>query len=64
MLYQSYDDMLKREGLQAVVIASVITVHAEQAIKVIEANKHVLYEKPLSTSIEIVLSPLLHSPRP
>lgn len=53
-LYKSYDDMIKQEGLQAVVIASATTVHAEQAIKAIEADKHVLCEKPLSTSVEIV----------
>lgn len=53
-LYRDYEEMLKQEGLQAVVIASVTTVHAEQAIKAMEANKHVLCEKPLSTSVEIV----------
>jgi myo-inositol 2-dehydrogenase/D-chiro-inositol 1-dehydrogenase len=53
-LYKDYDEMLKQEGLQAVVIASVTTVHAEQAIKGIEANLHVLCEKPLSTSVEVV----------
>ena len=53
-LYKDYDEMLKQEGLQAVVIASVTTVHAEQAIKAIDANLHVLCEKPLSTSVEVV----------
>lgn len=53
-LYKDYEEMLKQEGLEAVVIASVTTVHAEQAIKAMEANKHVLCEKPLSTSVEIV----------
>ena len=53
-LYKNYDDMLKQEGLQAVVVASATTVHAEQAIKAIEADKHVLCEKPISTSIEVV----------
>jgi len=52
-LYKDYDEMLKQEGLQAVVVASVTTVHAEQAIKAIENNLHVLCEKPLSTSVEI-----------
>ena len=53
-IYKDYDEMLKHEGLQAVVIASVTTVHAEQAIKAIAADKHTLCEKPLSTSVEIV----------
>ncbi|RDW58357.1 hypothetical protein BP5796_12287 [Coleophoma crateriformis] len=52
-VYKSYDDMLKHEGLEAVVIASATTVHAEQAIKAIDADKHVMCEKPLSTSVEV-----------
>lgn len=55
--YLDYDEMLRTEiknGLQAVVIASVTTVHAEQAIKAIELGLHVLCEKPLSTNVEIV----------
>jgi Oxidoreductase family, NAD-binding Rossmann fold len=61
-IYKDYDEMLKQEGLEAVVIASVTTVHAEQAIKAIEANLHVLCEKPLSTSVEIVSIPNRSSP--
>lgn len=53
-LYQNYDDLLKHEGLVAVVVASATVVHAEQAIKAIEADKHTLCEKPLSTSPEVV----------
>ena len=53
-IYTDYDEMLKHPGLQAVVIATVTTVHAEQAIKAMKANKHVLCEKPLSTSVEVV----------
>ena len=53
--YLRYDEMLERETtLQAVVVASATTVHAEQAIKAIEKGLHVLCEKPLSTSVEIV----------
>ncbi|KAF9885672.1 hypothetical protein FE257_012654 [Aspergillus nanangensis] len=52
-LYKNYDDMLKHEGLEAIVVASATAVHAEQAIKAIEADKHVLCEKPLSTSVEV-----------
>ena len=53
-MYTDYDEMLKHEGLEAVVIATVTTVHAEQSIKAMQANLHVLCEKPLSTSVEIV----------
>lgn len=53
-LYQNYDEMLKHEGLEAVVVASATAVHAEQTIKAINADKHVLCEKPLSTSVEVV----------
>ncbi len=63
-LYKDYDEMIKQEGLQAVVIASVTTVHAEQAIKAIDANLHVLCEKPLSTSVEIVSLAKPHSSMP
>ncbi|KAL1623639.1 hypothetical protein SLS56_008160 [Neofusicoccum ribis] len=52
-IYDNYDDMLKHPGLEAVVVATVTTAHAEQAIKAIEADKHVLCEKPLSTSVEV-----------
>lgn len=59
-MYTDYDEMLKHPGLEAVVVATVTTVHAEQAIKAIKANKHVLCEKPLSTSVEIVRFPPPH----
>ena len=60
-LYDNYDDMLKHAGLEAVLIATVTTVHAEQAIKAMHANKHVLCEKPLSTTVEIVRTHILIS---
>ena len=53
-IYSDYEEMLRHEGLEAVCIATVTTVHAEQAIKAIEAGLHVLCEKPLSTKIDIV----------
>lgn len=62
--YRDYDEMLREEiknGLQAVVIASATTVHAEQAIKAIKLGLHVLCEKPLSTNVEIVCYSLLLS---
>ncbi|KAF4838590.1 scyllo-inositol 2-dehydrogenase [Colletotrichum tropicale] len=51
-LYTDYDQMIKHQGLQAVVIATVTKVHAEQALKAVEKNLHVLCEKPISLSIE------------
>lgn len=51
-LYHDYDAMLKHPGLEAVIVSTITTVHAEQAIKAIEADKHVLCEKPLSTNVE------------
>lgn len=53
-LYTNYEEMLRHEGLEAVVIATVTSVHAEEAIKAIMADKHVLCEKPLSTTVERV----------
>jgi myo-inositol 2-dehydrogenase/D-chiro-inositol 1-dehydrogenase len=53
-IYTDYDEMLKHEGLEAVCVATVTTVHAEQTIKAIEAGKHVLCEKPLSTKLDVV----------
>ena len=60
-VYLDYDEMLREEmknGLQAVVVASATAVHAEQAIKAIKLGLHVLCEKPLSTSVEVVSSGL------
>ena len=53
-IYTNYDEMLKHKGLEAVCIATVTTVHAEQTIKAIESGKHVLCEKPLSTKLDVV----------
>lgn len=53
-LYENYDEMLKHPGLQAVAIGTATSVHAEEAIKAIEQDLHVLCEKPLSIDIEVV----------
>lgn len=53
-LYTDYDEMIKQEGLQAVVIGTATSVHAEEAIKAMQQGLHVLCEKPLSTSIPVV----------
>lgn len=53
-LYDNYDEMLKHPGLQAVAIGTATSVHAEEAIKAIERDLHVLCEKPLSIDVEVV----------
>jgi myo-inositol 2-dehydrogenase/D-chiro-inositol 1-dehydrogenase len=53
-IYSDYDEMLEKEDLQAVVVASVTAVHAEQSLKAIEKGYHVLCEKPLSIDVDIV----------
>jgi len=52
-LYTDFEEMLKHPGLEAVVVAGITTEHAAQTIRCIEADKHVLCEKPLSTSVEV-----------
>lgn len=63
-IYENYNEMLLHEGLEAVCIASVTAVHASQAIAALEAGKHVLCEKPLATTAEVVtyLQPPYRSP--
>lgn len=52
--YSDYDEMLEKEDLHAVVVASVTAVHAEQALKAITKGYHVLCEKPLSIDVDVV----------
>ena len=53
-LYDDYDAMLTYSGLDAVVIGTATSVHAEEAIKAMNKDLHVLCEKPLSTSVKVV----------
>ena len=53
-VYADYADMIAHQGLEAVCVASATAVHADQAIAAIDAGKHVLCEKPLATSAEVV----------
>ncbi|KAK2596567.1 hypothetical protein N8I77_013451 [Diaporthe amygdali] len=52
-IYTDYVKFLEHYGLEAVVIASVAGAHAEQALKAIEQDKHILREKPLSIRADI-----------
>lgn len=52
-LYNDYDSMLNHDGIEAVVIGTATSVHAEEAMKAMDKTLHVLCEKPLSTSVKI-----------
>lgn len=52
-LYDDYRKMLEHQGLEAVVIGTATSVHAEETLQAIEKDLHVLCEKPLSTSVKI-----------
>lgn len=55
-VYRDYDEMLAKEDLQAILIASATAVHATQTINAIEKGYHVLCEKPLSIDVAEVSS--------
>lgn len=61
-LYDDYDKMLGHPGLQAVAIGTATSVHAEETMKAIDRDLHVLCEKPLSTKVQVVCWDL--PPRP
>lgn len=46
--YKDYQDMLKRDDIDLVIIASPNLYHHEQAIACIQAGKHVIIEKPFA----------------
>lgn len=50
--YTDYKEMLAKEALDAVVIATPNTLHASMAIDALESDAHVLVEKPMTISLE------------
>ena len=51
-LYNDFDEMLKHEGLEAVVIVSTTAMHKEHIFKAMNAGKHVFCEKPMALTVE------------
>lgn len=49
------DDLLGRQDIEAVYIATTNEQHAHQAIAAMKAGKHVLCEKPLTTTLELAM---------
>lgn len=56
--YTDYNEMLKREDLQAVNVATPDHLHREPVCACFQAGKHVLTEKPLSTNLADALAML------
>jgi len=50
--YESYDGMIEAEPLDAVVITTPHTLHYDQVVTALEADLHVLCEKPLATDLD------------
>jgi predicted dehydrogenase len=50
--YENYDACLKHPEVDAVFVASINGLHAEQTIRAAGAGKHVLCEKPLANTVE------------
>lgn len=48
----SYDELIKNNGVDAVMIATPITTHYELAKRALREGKHVFIEKPFTTSVE------------
>ncbi len=50
--FADYRDLLSRPDVDAVSICTPDRLHAEQALAALDAGKHVLCEKPMTTSVE------------
>jgi len=54
-IYRDYDEMLKDEELEAVIIATSDAFHLSASVSAVKAGKHVLVEKPVGTDLEEAL---------
>ena len=48
IIYQTYEDALKDENIDAVILTTPHTTHTEQIIAAANHNKHVFVEKPMT----------------
>src|SRR5659263_544129 len=50
--FTDYEEMLKRDDIDAIHVITPIPLHAEQTLMALEAGKHVACTVPMATSIE------------
>src|SRR5688500_17083923 len=50
--YGDYDEMLRKEDVEAVLIATPIPAHYQQSIKALEAGRHVYVQKTMTTTLK------------
>lgn len=50
--YENYEDLLRSQGIDAVVISLPNFLHLESVMKAAEAGKHIFLEKPLARNVE------------
>ena len=50
--YSDYNDLLKRDDIDVVIVATPDFLHLEHVVATLEAGKHVLCEKPMAMTIE------------
>lgn len=46
-IYSAFEDMIQHEGLQAVIISSLTTLHYRHTVESLQRGVHVLCEKPI-----------------
>jgi predicted dehydrogenase len=51
-VYEKYEDLLKDDNIDGVIISLPNFLHQEAAVKSAEAGKHILLEKPLARTVE------------
>lgn len=54
-IVREFDELLKREDIELVIISTPNQLHFEQAKKALEAGKHVIVEKPITSTADEVL---------
>ena len=51
-VYEKYEDMLKQETIDGVIISLPNFLHEEATVKCAESGKHILLEKPLARNVD------------